>query len=124
MSIHGWIQVEEITITFLPAMMTEDTWLKLSISESLLKLNGRCWSEGTFIFLYYACLVKWLRHLLLDEDFARVTSVSKPEKLQHGSMLYVELQRKGTELSADSELSWPFIKQNLPLIAQLRSSGF
>lgn len=96
---------------------------QLSISESLLKLNGRCWSEGTFICLYYACLVKWLQHLLLDEDFARVTSVSKPEKLQHGSMLYVELQRKGTELSADSELSWPFIKQNSPLIAQLRSNG-
>lgn len=68
-----------------------------------------------FILLYYVCLVKLLQHLLLDEDFAGVTSVSKPEKLRNGSMLYVDLHHKATELSADSELSWPFIKQNSPL---------
>lgn len=68
-----------------------------------------------FILLYYVCLEKLLQHVLLDEDFAGVTSVSKPEKLQNGSMLYVDPHHKATELSADSELSWPFTKQNSPL---------
>lgn len=75
------------------------------------------------ILLYYICLVKWLQHSLLDEDFARVTSVSKPEQSQHSNMLYEKLQSKAVELSADSDLAWHFIKQNSPLIAQLRSSG-
>lgn len=73
------------------------------------------------ILLYCICLVKRLHHFLLDEDSARVASVSKPEQSQHGNMLYEKLQCKAMELSVDSDLGCPFIKQNSPLIARLKS---
>lgn len=74
------------------------------------------------ILLYYICLVKRLHHFVLDEDSARVASVSKPEQSQHGSMLYEKLQCKAMGLSVESDLSCPFIKQNSQLIARLKPS--